>query len=373
MSEAHAGNSLAVGPENHSLARTTVRVMLAYDRPITANVKIRRRPFGLAVLYPALVLALSLVFFIAPQRSGAQAVAQIFAPFLFLPLVLLVPFAFVRGAAALRVVLLLCLVAFGASYMPRVSLFAPTAAPDAPRVSVLTWNVYAGNTDHAEIRRTLLARPAGVVVLQELDWAGLDADEGIARIYPYRLADASEVPPGMVLLSAYPIVDYGTLDGPRDIWDIPRLMWARLDLGNGRTVTVVNAHPISPYSFGRGCALPICYNSDWRDEQIAAMRSDYIAGMLAGGEPFILAGDFNVTEREPAYVELSRGMKDAFASVGTGFGTTWRPGFLMDQGMALLRIDYLFSSPGISPLHVTTDCSTGDSDHCTVLGEFALD
>jgi endonuclease/exonuclease/phosphatase family metal-dependent hydrolase len=103
------------------------------------------------------------------------------------------------------------------------------------------------------------------------------------------------------------------------------------------------------------------------------MREEAIQPLVESGAPFVLAGDFNVTEREPAYGDLSAGLTDTFKAVGAGFGTTWRPPFVMSQPFGLLRIDYLFAGPGVTPLSVATDCAPRNSDHCVVIGEFAVE
>src|SRR4029450_9071720 len=180
-------------------------------------------------------------------------------------------FALPPGRVGLRVVLLLCLGVFLLRFMPSFGV-AGVAKPDASQVSVLTWNVFAGNARYDEISTMLAAQPADVVLLQESDGAWVGRDDAVTAVYPYRLLEPDDAPPGMVFLSVYPIVAHGTLDGERDLWDIPRLVWAKLDLGNGRQVTVVGAHPMSAYRVGAGCGLPVCYSPRWRDKQIEAMR-----------------------------------------------------------------------------------------------------
>ena len=127
---------------------------------------------------------------------------------------------------------------------------------------------------------------------------------------------------------------------------------------------------MSAYTVGAGCALPLCYSPGWRDKQIEAMRDDFISPMLDSGDAMIVAGDFNITEREPAYADLSRGLTDSWKAVGLGFGTTWRPELMMGQELGLLRIDYLFASPTVRPLTMSVDCAPRGSDHCVVMGRF---
>ncbi|HST06280.1 MAG TPA: endonuclease/exonuclease/phosphatase family protein [Chloroflexia bacterium] len=359
-----------------------MRVSLPYDGPIGASVPLRRGilpSLGALVLlaYPLLVLLLTCLSFLFHPRTGLLAVTRLFAPHLFLPLLLLVPFAFRRGSAgvtALRVALLLCLCLFCVSYLPRLSAASPNPDPSAPKLSVLTWNVFSGNRSTDAIRDALLAGSADVVVLQEADWRWVDIDDvALIAAYPYRLAQVDDAPPGMALLSKYPIVGSGVLDGHRDLWDIPRLLWARIDLGGGILATVIDAHPISPYYSGGDCPLPACFDPALRDRQLTAIRDDYLQPLIDSGEPFVLAGDLNLNEREPAYADFTRGLIDTFKAVGTGFGTSWRPQFIMNQPIGVLRIDYLMAAPNVKPLSVTTDCTPRHSDHCVLRGTFELE
>jgi endonuclease/exonuclease/phosphatase (EEP) superfamily protein YafD len=308
-----------------------------------------------------------------PARTGLRAVAQIFAPHLFLPLLLLVPFAFRRGGFGLglfRALLVGCALIFCLRYLPAFASTSPAYDPASPRLSVLTWNVFAGNRRDDSVRDLLLEKPVDVVVLQESNWGALSSDEALMTAYPYTLGGNTDAPPGMTLLSIYPVVESGILDGDRSLWDIPRLLWARLDV-DGTEVTVITAHPISPYYSGRNCSLPICFEPTLRDRQITAMHN-FLQPLVERGEPFVLAGDFNVTEREPAYADLSSGLTDTFKAVGSGLGTTWRPPFVMSQPVGLLRIDYLFAGPRTTPMRITTDCTPRSSDHCVLIGQFQI-
>jgi endonuclease/exonuclease/phosphatase (EEP) superfamily protein YafD len=359
-----------------------MRVSLPYDKPIVANVKVRSSGLGAGLLnlvlcaYPLVLALLTMASIVAPARTGLRAVAQIFAPHLFLPLLLIIPFAFRRGVfgvGVLRLLLITCTVLFCVRYLPAFAAPQPVSDPSAPKLSVMTWNVFTGNRREDYIRDFLLAEPADVVVLQEVSRSWLAGDD-VGAAYPYRVVGPQETAPGMALLSKYPVLDSGVLSDDSRVWDIPRLMWATLDIG-GTHITVMSAHPISPYykhSSSRECSLPVCFDSSLRDRQIVAMRETAIDPLIAGGTPFILAGDFNVTEREPAYGELSSGLTDTFKALGAGLGTTWRPPFIMSQPLGLLRIDYLFAGPGVTPLSVDTDCTPRSSDHCVLIANFQI-
>ena len=74
----------------------------------------------LAVLgWAAIVLTLSVLNVMVPQRDGPLALSQVFAPFLFLPLVLFAPLLLVRSIGqATRVVVLVCALVFVVRFAP---------------------------------------------------------------------------------------------------------------------------------------------------------------------------------------------------------------------------------------------------------------
>jgi endonuclease/exonuclease/phosphatase family metal-dependent hydrolase len=114
------------------------------------------------------------------------------------------------------------------------------------------------------------------------------------------------------------------------------------------------------------------YNPRERDAQIRQLRT-LIDPILQRAEPLLVLGDFNVTQQEVAYHELTAGLQDTHLQVGRGFGNSWRPPFLIHLPLPLLRIDYLLSSPVVQPRSIETDCTLYRSDHCIVRGRFELE
>jgi endonuclease/exonuclease/phosphatase (EEP) superfamily protein YafD len=325
----------------------------------------------LAALYPLFLLILSTVNMLGPKRTGLLGLSEVFAPYLFLPLLLLVPLMFVRGAVVLRVLLVLCAVVYVLRFPPKLIIAGPQSTPGATHLSVLSWNTRAGG-EYDQVMAVLRSKPAAIVGLVEADWNGLSNDPEVAALYPNRWGvEAAGPVSGEMLLTEYPILEKGILGGA-DIWgNVPRAIWARLDVGLGKNIVVVVAHPppgrfCTRYTFPRGC-----YNTSLRDQQLQGINAA-VQPFLKAGDALIMVGDFNVTEREPAYKDLSAGLVDAYHTVGAGTGTTWRPTSLMNQDLALLRIDYQFSSPNIVPLSSRVDCTPRGSDHCIVAGEFEV-
>jgi vancomycin resistance protein VanJ len=321
---------------------------------------------GAAALYPAGLLALTVIHALAPQRVGPLALSQIVAPYLFLAAVVFVPFAFARGARVLRVlliaVLLVGLLRFGDDV---VSFGGPTSAR-GDTLTALTWNLEAGEGSGAKLVSVLTGTDVSIVALQELtpDHATLlEADTRVIGRFPHRLLNPRPGVLGIGLLSAHPIRQWGVRATPAQL--------VTLDVG-GRAVTVLNAHPL-PGAIRTATPLRIPYDFDAtrRDADIAGLRA-WVQPALDRREPVLVLGDYNVTDREPAYQTLSRGMRDAHLEVGWGSGASWRPERFKGMPFGLLRIDYLFSAGGLAPLSITTDCAPRGGDHCLVRATFAF-
>lgn len=214
-------------------------------------------------------------------------------------------------------------------------------------------------------------KPADVVALQEIRWSTLYANPALARLYPYRLDREDNSVPGMVLLSVYPIIGHGVVPGTVNATDSSGVVWARLDLGAGRTLQVFFGHPNAPYRHAAGCSPVGCFDPTLRDRQLTALRA-FMDPLLARGEPILLLGDFNVTAQEPMYGKLVAGLEDAQRRVHLIGGATWRPLALRAWPHALLRLDYLLSGNGVTPLTLSVDCAPRGSDHCVVRGTFQL-
>ena len=71
----------------------------------------------------------------------------------------------------------------------------------------------------------------------------------------------------------------------------------------------------------------------------------------------LVLGDYNFTPTEPGYRRLTAGLRDAHAEGGNGTGWTWRMQRLAGTGIALLRIDYVLTSPELDPMGTELRCA----------------
>ena len=324
---------------------------------------------GLGIALCLAVLAISVVHVVAPQRNGYLALTQVFAPYLFLALLVFLPLCLVRGGYGRwqRRLLLLCTVVFLIRFVPGTVALPRTADPGALRVPVTTWNLKQGEPDPALVVDTIRAMPPGLVALEELTprhAAAIAADQAIRSLFPYQVLKPRGGSDGLGLLSSWPIQDGWTFD-----YD-PPILSATVTAEAGRPISVVVAHPYRGALVPGHLGLPT-YDATVRDRAIGSLRQT-VDPLLASGMPLVLLGDFNTVDREVGYGELSAGLTDAQHAVGLGPGLTWRPEEIQGLPFGLLRIDDVFSAHGLVPLDVGPDCTPRGSDHCILHADLEL-
>lgn len=148
---------------------------------------------------------------------------------------------------------------------------------------------------------------------------------------------------------------------------VPPFLRALVDPPGSEPIAVIVIHPL-PARFVNLAGIPVALDTAHRDAAIGQIRS-LIDGDLAAGRSVVVLGDLNTTEREPAYLDFSAGMRDAHQDAGDGPGFTWGPGRLGFLPFGLVRIDYIFATPDFAAQQSTVDCNLR-SDHCRVEATF---
>lgn len=325
---------------------------------------------GLAVSYALLVTGMALGWWFDRGSTWALAVSNIFAIYFFLPLLpllLLAPLLRSRTfwlAIAIPVMLFVAL--FGRLLLP------PSIEAAEPRLRVLTMNMLYQNRDYAEMIAFIREREADVLMIQELE-PGLAAaiEQQLADRYPYQLAYPMQDSEGLGIWSRYPLQ---ALTPPQARY----FQEATLDL-NGRTLHLINVHPRAPQLRVRNyrrvpVPQPQTFSTAERDSLLAALA----VRIDAAPRPLIVAGDFNLTERELPYDALAARLDDAFAVAGWGLGATFPANDQLGDGgifgipFPLVRIDYVWSSDELPAQRAEVRCDAPGSDHCALEVDLGL-
>jgi endonuclease/exonuclease/phosphatase (EEP) superfamily protein YafD len=334
----------------------------------------RRLPTVLAV--PIVVYALALLVYLLLRFTLRDTVWWLaflhnFAPYYFLPLLVLVPLLLLAGARRMGLrllpLLLVAVLLYGPRWLPHS---ISTAA--AERFKVVSFNILPFNPDLDRVADWLAGQQADLVLLQELGpEKSAQLFNLLPAVYPHRALITGSTTALLTnwLITSSELVDLGG-------WFVTRFV---LDV-DGEALTVYNIHmPVPALENQAHLNLPIDngfvqlflkYDETWRNGRIREL----LARIAEESGPFIVAGDFNTSDNAMIYDELAAVMRDSWRETSTGLGATW-PAGVGEEGIpavipTLLRLDYIWHSPDL-PAYSTTIGPHLGSDHLPVIANLA--
>lgn len=301
---------------------------------------------------------------VQPTHNAISALTNIFAPYLLAPLLLIVPLA-----ALLRQKLLL--IGSVAVLLAGGGMLLPDAFPDQtrstarPTLRIISYNKLFYNGDPEGTMAALLAQQADIIALQELDARFIETLSQHRERYPHQeLIPPEGFPGGVGIISRHPIESTRYLPTIRAVEAIVNIDGTQVSVWSVHTTLPrVELHPVD------GTLLPRpVFDTTLRDQQIGRLAETVYQIDL----PLILAGDFNTGAREPILHELSAGLQDSFGATGWGWGHTfpnypdsdWR-----DYLVPRVRIDYIWLSSALVPVHTRVNCTVDASDHCMLIAD----
>lgn len=308
-----------------------------------------------------------IIAYFGARRLGAgdhwlvDALAYVL-PWLFAPLIVLLPANLVRRSRLLLVLVVvpsaLFLLTYGHLHLPRWPVHA-----SGPTFTVLTYNVLYRNRDAEGVAAAIAAHEPDLFGLRELEPSMAQALETrFMDRYPYH-----RVGPGCGLWSRYPMLEY----------ELYRLVegegnWAQqfvLDI-DGHAVNVLSVHPRSPplrgfHPFGLPLGVPTGFANEKRDADVRGL----LAYLEEIDGPLVVIGDLNLTDQQSLYAPLTRRLHDAHRESGWGMGftfTRWR-----EIGLPTWRIDYVLHTSDLVALSTSLG-DYGGSDHRPVVARLAF-
>ena len=267
-----------------------------------------------------------------------------FGLWLYLPFLILLPFTPWKDKAT-RYLLLIPLTIFVVEYGPQ---FWPnmTKASPSDSIRVMTWNIHYRTTDAAAIRQDIVAQQPDIVAIQELGTA-MAAPLAIAlqTDYPYQALAPVNQPDEFAVFSRYPIerIENNGRGNPDCICQTMTVQVKE------QSINLINVHlPLPQLGLSRIGPLPIATGFN-ANRQTGKLRS-LLQRIQTSQGPVIALGDFNLSDRQPNYLQLRQVAHDAFRNSGWGFGLTYpaTPQVGLFPWFSLVRIDYVWYNRGPS-------------------------
>lgn len=326
----------------------------------------------------ALLLGIYLVVrFVLGDRVWWLAFFHNYLPFYFLPLpILLIAALLARARRGLLLTMLLLVVGvlkFAPFYLPK-----PTVSVSGTPLKVISFNMWGSNPPQEDIVDWLLTQDADVVLLQEItpDWVDNQVPE-LLDSYPYQFSQTTDIRRwGLGVLSRHEPLTFAYIDLENDGSGTHQRLTFDYD---GTTIAVYNVHLHKPLGGTDHIRLPIKqafvdqftrYDSSGRDSQVREL----LAVLIDEPHPFIVAGDFNLTEFAALYRPLAATMYDSYRIGGSGFGATWpvakRAG-LPSWLPPMVRIDYIWHSAAFKTVTSERGPRLG-SDHLPLIATLDL-
>lgn len=344
----------------------------------------------LIILLLTLTISLSVVLLMAyftplisPAKFGSMTVMGIFAPAIYIAVVMLMLLWVVmrrwRIAAILAVLLLPGVFLFSDFY--RIDL-SREIEPEHDRraFTVMSYNVRGfmdENNRHnldSFVDRYAEEPLPDIVCFQEYlsDARDIERVDSLFEDYNKRMVTES----GSLKVctySRYPIIATGEISGDNrgtSQWCDVVIRRDTLRVFNNHLYTtsitsddsehITNGRILRDGSRMASIVERLASNSAIRAEHVDTLRTV----MDATPYDYIVCGDFNDTPMSYVYRRMSRHLNDAFKESGRGYGFTFRPLHSM------LRIDYILYSDGVESSLYYVDEEAEMSDHLPVISRF---
>ncbi len=242
---------------------------------------------------------------------------------------------------------------------PAVWTYRPKTRPSlvGEVVTVASVNLLMVNRNSAPLVEEIRASGADIVFLQEYTdhWHEV-LRASLGQEYPYECHVCREDSFGAAIYSSRPFISEPELDMPLGVSSLPQIR-AVVEISH-RPVAIYNVHLLPP--------IGLEYTTETR-----LQFADLLAHLAGESRPFILAGDFNFTERTPQAAALRRlGLIEAFDQGGWGRGSTW-PVNSVFRYVPGLRLDHIYLGGGLA----CSDCRVGQgrgSDHRPVIAKIGF-
>lgn len=332
---------------------------------------------ALSGAYASSVIIWQALRLLAGDRWWWLALANTLSLYLFLPLLILLPLAWLSRR---RMAITAATVPFVVFLLLYAGLFLPTSvqtkAEDAKVLRVMAFNVLYSNDDGTAIEQLVRAESPDLICLQEVNpRLAVDLATRLGNEYPYQSLLPEESTTGLGLFSRYPLRDEGEIPEPAKEIGWERSVQVAVIEFDGQPTLVLNVHAFPPAwpTFSRYWPPRFELGFWLREEEVRV----WLDRVVRHDGPVIVAGDLNSTDQNRAYRLMATQLNDAHRQVGWSLGHTAPSTFEHESGYAvpgrLLRIDFVWYSDHWRAMDAKVGDWDGQSDHLPVFASLVLE
>lgn len=285
-------------------------------------------------------------------------------PYLFLPVLLFLPWLLREGRRKLMLLLILPAFIFLFLYHPYIVPRFAGSATSQPDLKVMTYNVLYSNLEYDAVANIVRAYDPGLVALQEVMPEMMDAlKDRLANEYPYSIHGTNGDYGVTAVFSQYPLSE-------------TRL----IDLGEDRRVVIVKAE-VDDQMITFAAVHLRAYGLNWvrpktnipREIVLRTEAQNHQTEKLweeLHNEPgtVIIGCDCNSKQTSSSYRMLDEWLDNAAYQVGWQAAGVALPGGRQDT--SLERIDFIWYRGGLEPFGAFEIEDSGGSDHRPILAFF---
>ncbi len=286
-----------------------------------------------------------------------------FAPWLFVPLIILIPMVIWQGSRLSRIAVtgtvVLFLLLYGRNFITPV-IQPPCDSQESLRLMTFNLGWHRGDPD--ALKDIIVEQDPDILVLEELTQATQTMFEtDLAAMFPYQILND----PGLV--SKYPIeeITQDKLESENRGFLRAVIDW------NSNDIVVYAIHPFPPgLMWFRGTNIPWGVHDEPTLQYISKIASMAMQETL----PVLLMGDFNISDQSWAYSGITDTFTDSYRQAGWGMGFTFPNGAQFGDITlpgSYTRLDYIFHSEAFCTVDAWRTCG-GGSDHCAMSAELGL-
>ena len=313
----------------------------------------------IAWIYVILFFLWILLRFLFFDSLWVLALINTVALYLFVPLIIFLPFALLccywRLFIALCFPLGLFIGLYGSFFLPPLST---PATQNQPTIKAMTFNMLFNNGNFDSISKMIAENNPDIIGLQEVrSQTAPILVKRFAKDYPYSAFHPVELSHNVGILSRFPIDKIIALPAP----PIQRGIQVTLRLNNQNPLEAIVVHLTPSYPTRQFLKL-----ADYWYKSRAAEVSYLSKIVKQYDEPTIVMCDCNFTDTSETYSQMQNLMIDSFHEVGWGFGHTF-----LGRFFPVGRIDYIWHTEDIKTVEAYVGREAG-SDHLPVIARLQL-